>query len=402
MRKKALALMAAAALAGGAGAFDIAADRQIDGDAPTLIGEGAGNTVTPSGASPDWTYSWADRDGDGSSNAVAEAGLNLGAHMLFCGRPNGTSRGEIVLDLNGGDMAGTGQTAIRSRRHNPEGATRNERLGSSDSIVIRDAGAIAMGGIDAQGWHEYVSTDYRAGDIVIGSLESRAGPVRAGYLYAFAVGGRARAGDIELYSSGDAIVADAAGNPGDIRTETEGWSGGDVRIDHFGRFLAGRILTHTVGNRAVGVRAGDIVLNGGDSSGDADIGEIAAWNRKSNYSSALRALISVSNYRAVRIGDIDGAFDGGNVARYGADLIIDTGIAGDIELTGLLDLRSVYAGNALPAYRGQARLVCAGTVSLAALDLDLVRHILLDSGFGFSENWGIRFPRDGISIDRKI
>lgn len=365
-------------------AFDIAADRQIDGETPQLVGEGAGNTVIPSGASPNWLYNWTDRDGDGSSNTVVEAGLNLGARILYCGRPNGTSRGEIVLDLAGGDLTGSSETAIRTRRHDPEGATRNERLGSSDDIVLRNVGSVDMGGIDAQGWHEYISTDYQAGDIVIGSLWSRANAVRVGYLYAFAVGGRARAGDITVYASGDVIVADNVGNPGDIRTDTAGWSGGDIRIDHYGRFQAGRILTHTDGDRTSAVRAGDVDLNGNDSSGDAQIGEITGWNNKGNYSSSDRALFVISNYRDVNIGDIDGAFIGGNVGRYGADLYIDTGISGNIEITGLLDLHSVYGNNAFPAYRGSARLACDGTVTLATLDLNLLQYILLDAGAGFS------------------
>lgn len=39
--------------------FDISSDQKIDGStAPQIVGDGAGNTITASGATPNWNFSW--------------------------------------------------------------------------------------------------------------------------------------------------------------------------------------------------------------------------------------------------------------------------------------------------------------------------------------------------------
>ncbi len=129
---------------------------------------------------------------------------------------------------------------------------------------------------------------------------------------------------------------------------------------------------------------GRIALNGNDSSGDATIRRIATGNERSGADRNRQDPVSIRNYRHVVIGEIDASYTGKG-RRPVADLNINDGIGGNITITGALDLGSTHEEDRQDAQqRGAARLACKGTVTLAVLDLDRVRYILMDSGSGAS------------------
>ncbi len=349
----------------GARSFDISSHQQIDGDAPRIVGDGEGNTVVPSGEAPDWTFRWGDRDGDGGGTPVADPGLTLGDHRLYSDHAAGT----LVLDLNGGSIEGSDGVAIRTFRGRDE---------DSADIVIENVGSIAMGGIETR-VEQTRNNEQKAGDIRIGTPENRAGPVRVGYLDARASGTLGRSGAVSVYSSGPVLITDSEGRPGDIRADTDAWSGGDVTVHHVGRLHVGDIRTSTAGNRSQNVRAGHIELDGSDSSGDAVIGRLLGWDRRSSYSDDSKALFSIANYRDVSVGDIKGPADRATSVRYAADLRIRDGITGNIVLTGSLNLGSSRRNDA-PRFRGTVELACDGSITLAELDMEQVQYVALESG----------------------
>ncbi len=351
----------------GAQSFDISSHQQIDGEEPRIVGEGEGNTVVPSGEAPDWTFRWGDRDGDGGETPVVDPGLNLGEYRLYSDHAAGT----LVLDLNGGSIEGDDGVAIRTFRGRDE---------DSADVVIENVGTIAMGGIETRA-EQTGRDERRAGDIRIGTPETRAGPVRVGHLDARASLFRAKPGTVSVYSSGPVLIEDSEGKPGDIRADTRAWSGGDVIVDHVGAFRVGDIRTSTEGHQSFRISAGNIQLDGGDSSGDANIGRLLGWDRRSGYSDDSKALFSISNYQNVTVGDIIGPADHATHNRYAADLRIRDGITGDITLTGSLNLGSSRMNDA-PRFRGEVELACDGSITLAELDMKLVQHISLESGAG--------------------
>ncbi len=340
-------------------------DQQLDGKAPAIaFVETPDHPLYAFGSSPDWLYKFSDY-GD------APTPLHLGEHKLFSDHEED---GQLTLDMNQGAILGTGEVAIRTFR--------GTELNSS-SIVITNVGAVAMGGLDTSAEWTRLSRDCRAGNIRIGAQENRAGTVRIGYLHAHATGGRGGSADIALYGSGDVIIG-TDDNPGDIRTDTTAWNGGDILIDHKGRFSVGAILASTVGNRTPRPLPGRITLNGNDSSGDATIRRIETGNTRGGANRDRQDPISIANYRHVVIGDIDASYTGDG-RRPVAHLEIETGIAGNITITGELNLGSTHEEDRQDAnQRGAARLACKETVTLASLDLDKVQFIAMDSGSGAS------------------
>ncbi len=338
-------------------------DQQIDGEAPSIAFEEVpDHPLYAVGASPDWQYSFSDYGDEPTP-------LHLGPHKLFSDH----DQGELVLDLNGGAIIGRGELAIKTFRGNQR---------RSAHITIQNAGEIDMGGIDTHATQTRANNDYRAGRVRIGTPDDRAGRMRIGYLHAYATGNRAGSANITLYGTGDVTIG-TADEPGEIRTDTNAWNGADVVINHFGNLNVGAIITHTDGRRG-GSRPGSIALDGNDSSGDATIGQIVAWNSAGRTSRSRPAPRTISNYRHVTIGDIDGSYTGEG-RRPVADLEINTGITGNITLTGDLDLGSTHEEDRQDAeQRGAARLACNETVTLARLDLDRLRFVFLDSGAGTS------------------
>ena len=339
-------------------------DQQLDGEAPSIaFVETPDHPLYALGKSPNWLYKFADYGAEPTP-------LHLGEHMLFSDH----EQGDLVLDLNKGAITGQADLAIRTFRGNET---------HSASIVIRNVGDIVMGGIDTHVEWTRVSRDYRAGSIRIGAPDDRAGTVRVGYLYAYATGARAGSADIALYGAGDVTIG-TTDDPGDIRTDAAAWNGGDILIDHKGGLSAGAVLAHTEGRRDPRPRAGSIALNGNNSSGDARIKRLAAGNSRGGAARDRPAPISIANYRHVAIEDIDASYTGDG-RRPVPDLEINTGITGNITLTGTLDLGSTHEEDRQDAQqRGGARLACGGTVSLAGLDLDRLRFVFLDSGAGTS------------------
>ena len=344
-----------------ASGFEIESNQQIDGEAPRIVGKGAGNTVVPSGESPDWVYRWGDRDGDGGGVAVSDPGLDLGTYRLYGDHAAGT----LVLDLNGGAIEGSGDLAI---------------ILDSASLTITNAGAIAAGRIETRA--KQGGSSRTAGNIRIGGPGRRVGPLRVGGLDAYASSPRAqRAGLVHVYSSGAVRIEDGTGRPGDIRADTVAGSSGNVVVDHAGALRVGDIRTSTEGGRAYNVTAGNIRLDGGDGSGDAEIGRIIGWDRSGRGRSRYKPLFSIANYRNVTVGTVKGQADRTRHSRYAANLRIREGIAGDIVLTGMLNLGSSRV-NAAPRFRGTAELACGGSITLAELDLELVQYLSLESGSG--------------------
>ena len=343
-------------------------DQQLDGDAPSIaFVETPNHPLYAVGESPDWLYSFSDY-------GASPTPLHLGQHKLFSDH----EQGELVLDLNLGAIIGQGDLAILTFRGNQS---------RSAHITIQNVGAIDMGGIDTHATQTRANSDYRAGRIQIGSSDNRAGTLRIGYLHAYATGGRAGSAPITLYSSGDVTIG-TTDAPGEIRTDTVAWDGSDVQINHFGSLVVGTILMHTEGNRGGG-RPGRVVLDGNDRSGDATIGRIVAWNSRGGASRNRPEPMRIANYRNVVIEDIDGSYTGDG-RRLMGDLNINEGIAGNITITGTLDLGSTHEEDRQNArHRGAARLVCEGAVTLAQLDLDRVRFVLLSSGSGSSAINGV-------------
>ncbi len=374
-------------------AFSVGGNQVVDGESPRIEGEGDGNTVWPAGASPNWMYNWSDRYGDGSSNAVANAGLHLGTYRLYAARANSTDRGTIVIDLNGGDLVSEGEdVSVLLRRHNPDGATRNERLGSTDSLVIRNVGEVVLGGIDTHGWHEYVNTDYRAGSVSIGSAQARAGSVTIAYLHAHGrKEGRVSSGTVEIYSSSSVAVVQG------IRTDSTGRGHGDILIDHVGYCVLGSIRAETAGSGTHNPRQANISLDGGDASGDLVVGDIHAFLTKTggSYTAAPESHLTVRNYRHVALGALlrYNLYDTTSCG-YGGHVTVTENITGNIAVAG--EIRLEHVGGNRNRF-GELRLAAGGTVTVSGLDLDKVRFATISSGSGISELAGdlLNFDTDG-------
>ncbi len=343
----------------------IPGNQQIDGKAPSIaFVETPDHPLYAVGKSPNWLYKFSDY-------GPKPTPLHLGSHTLISDH----ARGRLTLNLNKGAISGNAETAIKTFRGNQI---------SSSHIIIEDVGNIDIGGIDTHAEQTRASADYHAGIISIGNAESRAGEIRASYLRAYATGARAGPGSIRVYSAGNVAIG-SSDKPGDIRTDSDAWNGGNITVDHFGSLVVGDIKTTTKGSRAGSPRAGMIALNGNDSSGDAAITSVEARNLKGNYGSDKGAKISISNYRNVTIGDIKG---NAAVNHAASDLAINKGITGNISLTGKLDLSSKDKDNKRNVARyGSAKLACDKAILLAQLDLDLLKSITIDSG---SENSGIK------------
>ncbi len=363
-----------------ASAFSISEDQRIDVDAPGDPAPTIGN-IEATGAHPDWTFDWGD--------AEITTGLDLGIYMLRSERGRGTSRGTIILDLNSGDITGTGDVAIQTYRGD---------LGSSsaDSVHILNVGNITMGGIDTRSRHTGDSTTYRGGDIVIGSDEDPAGTVQVGFLHSH--GGpesRAGGGHITVYGGGDVLIQDGDGNLGDIlsygmRNDSPP---GNVTIVHSGDLRAGNIETWRVGG-GTDSRAGNITLDGNDSSGDLAVGSLLAYYHGGNYSSG-RAEINISNYGNVLIdGEIDTAYwtaspTGHN--RHAGHVTITDGITGDITVTGPIDLSVTNSDGTA----GVLDLFAGGSITLEqGLDLDRVREAALTTEHGLIHLDGLNLVED--------
>ncbi len=307
--------------------------------------------------------------------------INLSTNMLY---QEGSGplkeglepQGTIVLNMNGGNLAGDDGIAI-------QGDT------GTHNILVTNVGDVAMGVVDthitAGG-----TVDVKPGSFQVGAEGQPAGDIRIQGVHCFTeVTGtgqvRADGGTVSLYGTGYVQIADSVGTRGDIRTDNETHAGGgDITVVHEGAFLAGTVNS-SGGGYFYDRPAGDILLNGGNASDDLDIAAVSAsYKADPDSGPSTRATVEIRNYANVILGPIDGynVYTGDSPA---TDVIITNNIAGDILLSGSIDLTATNT----PDYSGALRLKAGGTVTLAELDLDKVHNAQLDSGSGVSEITGV-------------
>lgn len=369
-------------IAQNAAAFEIADDQQIDGEAPQIVGVGAGNTIQPAGENPNWTYHWGDRDGDGAGNAVAQAGLDLGAYKLYTDVTD--SRGTITLDLNGGDLVGTGEIAVIT--------SPGTGSAQSDHLTIRNVRDMAVGQIltYARGTSAGRGSEAVAGNLTIGSDADPARHLRIAAIHTgdHTVGTRSgvRRGDVVVYATGNVLIEDGDGNPGDIRThacaepDIAGRADpGHVSIAHDGAFRVNDIIAH-MSTYSARKNPAEIVLDGGSGNGDCTIRDIDNRHYASGYGSSERGHVSIRNYANVAVRNIDSSHPFTD-ARMGGHVDI-VNIANHIEITGTIDCSSGHSHVRVRRDHGRLKLSAGGKITLAELDLDKVQYAELSSGDG--------------------
>jgi hypothetical protein len=147
-----------------------------------------------------------------------------------------------------------------------------------------------------------------------------------------------------------------------------------VTVEHCGSLTVADIKTHTTGS-STHSRPGNILLDGGDASGDMTVDRLVAYNLKTGYISGSRPVITVSGYRDVTIGEIQAycmhASDG-----RACNLTVTNGIAGSITITGPIDL----SHGGVTDYRGAVQLTAGETIALSELDVDKVRFASFSTG----------------------
>jgi hypothetical protein len=350
MLKNLLVVFLVLGMAGAASAFTVTgADENLDAgadldgldhsSAAEAIKRNQGEAVSPT------VYEWSDKDGDDTNN-VASANLDLGAFKIVT-----TDGSDINLDLNGGDITGSGTQAF-------------DTTGSSSGDVrITDVGDIDCGGV------ETTSTATATGYIYIGTTGTRAGDIRVDYLDTHRDAYSYNPGAIYVYGAGDVLVQDSGATAGDIET----WSRrtqtsypadvSSVYIEHDGEFKADDILTYHYSDNYS--RGGHVTLAGdGESdgaSGACTVNNIYTYSTHGN--ARQGGNVTISGYTSVAANNID-ARNGG--AGYDAGDLSITGITGDIILAGYVDLEHTSQ----PVRNGDVTLSGGGLVQVGALDLD--------------------------------
>ena len=370
------------AMAQNVAAFEISGDQRVDGESPRIEGAGAANTITPGGEKPDWIYNWADCDGDGSSNAVVEAGLDLGEHKLYTAVPD--SRGRITLDLNGADMVGTGEIAVMT--------SPGTGSAQSDHLTIRNVRDMAVGRIltYARGTSTGRGGDALAGNLTIGAEAKPARHLRIPAIHTgdhtVATRSGARRGNVVVYAAGNVWIEDAEGNPGDIRTHAGaepniagGGEPGYVKIAHNGTFHANDIVCH-MGTSSAAKSPAVIVLDGGSSVGDCIVRDIDNRHYASGYGSSERGHVAIRNYANVSVRNIDSSHPFTDNRMGGHVEIAD--VAGNIDITGTINCSSGHSHVRVRRDYGHLKLSAAGKITLAELDLDKIQFAELSSGNG--------------------
>ncbi len=370
--------------------YFLKANTQIDGSDPVQISltnaVGTEFTVTRTGDGSEgdpWTF-------DFSALNPAATIVDMLGHRLYCARDGDGPRAHISLKLNDADLVGTNAESMNLYwRENVY----------SDHLVIADAGAIAIGGIDARG------TGVASGDgglsIAISAESAPVGHVRVGYLFSFGVGSssntRMSGGHATIYGNGHVRIANATGEPGDILAYgvRNVGRGGHVTVVHRGDFLVGNIDTHTPSSYGGSSRGpGNIELDGGDASGDALVaGDLRTSQER--FRDWPRQYIRIGNYRNVTIlGDIVGYSQRDNSDGSGTDVIMTNNIA-NIRIGGDIDLELRVEGRQHQS--GRLKLAAMESITLAELDVGKVEFASLSSGGGRSTIDGdlLNFDADG-------
>ncbi|MGQ9663164.1 MAG: hypothetical protein ACUVWX_12620 [Kiritimatiellia bacterium] len=131
-----------------------------------------------------------------------------------------------------------------------------------------------------------------------------------------------------------------------------------------------------------GAKAGDITLDGGNSSGDMEVRSLRANYSGGNYAGGV-ATITIRNYASVRIaGDVEAWNYRSTPATYrrdGGNVTITEGIVGEIRIGGRIDLRT--ENNSDDSVHGTLRLTAGGTITLKELDLSKVAVVAISSGY---------------------
>ncbi len=383
-------LMAALFATAPASAFVISADQKIDGaTAPQIVGTqfavAGDNTITATGATPDWNYDW---------SSAATPGLSLGAYKLYAS-DNDSVQGTITLDLAGGNITGNDGLAILT--HVGVGTGRH-----SDHVVIQNVGDIAMGGIDTHA-DNTGSTLPRpiAGNVTIGenSVDGRAGSVRVNYIYTQVgadattlSGGYGYAGSVAIHSSGDVLIQNADGSVrGDIVTRIIRYNNaGTITVNHQGSFVANDLISEAYAQQTSSAQGGDITIAGnvvtGLATGDFVANRVSAsYTRAATYSGRAGD-ITITGYNSVTVSEL--LAYGNGTSGYGGGIEV-TEIAGDITISGVISADGRMTSDPLSNSRdGYAKLYTkagsSGAVTVAALDLEQFVYIALSSDSGAS------------------
>ena len=380
--------------------FTVGGSQEIGGAAPAIVGVGpvtitaTGNPLWDGGTDADWVYTWSGYD----RVALSDEALTYTRYSNPSTTPTTYyDRGTITFDLGGADLGGSDDdgtisvAAVRNRTGTGTDPSRNYR---TDHVAITNVGDIGIGGIDT-GDDTTSNTHYpHPGYITIGEEAARAGQIRIGFIYANAgaetrgnsTGGHA---DLAIYGSGAVRIENAAGSLGSIVLgSTVNGSGSTATINHFGELKAHIIdISKWNGNFA----CGSLTLNGGDASGNLQVGSLRAYRNGGNYPGEAGD-ITIALYANVAIGEIqawnyDSTPNAGHT-RDGGNVTITNGIPGNITIDGEINLRRELSSDP-GSVNGTLDLACSGTVTLAALDLDKVHHAALDSGKGASVITGV-------------
>ncbi len=328
------------------------------------------NTITPSLVETGrYKYDWADRNGDGSSNAVATAGLDLQTYKLW-----NSDEQSFDLYLNGGSITGDlDQVAFDTH------LTANNTGKDAGAVRIFDVGDVRIGKIltyDITGT-TYSAGEGDAGDIQIGTASSRAGSLRIAGLDSYTYGGQGAAGNITLYAEGPVQIIDGNGTPATIDTicQTTDQGAGAITIDHAGSLVAGNIHAYVQGSgRGVG---GNVSLLG-SGTGSCTVSDIITHSTFDTDTVGRSGNIAIRGYTDVSIAAVDTENRGsGSWGVKTAGNLVITNISNSITLSGALDLHSNDSTK-----KGYALLEAGGSISVADLDLDRVRYISFNSQSG--------------------
>ena len=308
---------------------------------PPIALEGGTQNVVTNGAG---FYNFADRLGDGSSNAVTPSGLNLTNRYL---NMNNVSYPDLRLKLNGANLTAT--TGYLGDRY-------------TGDVYIYDVGAIAMGDGYLRAGEQralYIGQDGVAGP--------RAGSIQVNGFFATGAGYNSR---ITVYGSGDVLMRNAAGVATNVNTTT--YNGGPITILHDGTFLANKVLANGAGS------VGGVLLFNGDVLGDGASGTFTAASLDNHdtylvfgaYNTPVGS-ITISNYTAVTVGSIDTRKLSGDAF---AGSVLITGIVNNVQLTGDINLLGRYA-----LYTGSLKIYAGGTITVNNLNLSNVNYAAFDA-----------------------
>jgi hypothetical protein len=347
-------------LAGTAAAFSLNGGSQslngnatIDGDDPDpepALGSG-GNDVVRDAVSGYWE--WGDRLGDGTNTPVTDAGLQLGGDTLSTN--DGT---DINLNLNGGDLTGTGTAA----------SFVTDRDSSAGDVRIQNVGTVQIGSIST----------VRGGDVFIGSSTvPTSGEVRVKSIETCDNTNGRWPGEVAIYGGGDVLISDGAPTPtyGNIvtrhhRSGVRNFDQNRVRAYHNGTFRANSINTVGEGYGGNHARPGRVILQGNwttggnvAASGDCIVNSIVTHYKNNGFHNAPAAPVTVSGYQNVTIGSLDTRARSSNQA---AGNVTINGITDSITITGSIDLDSSSGTD------GNLTLTCGGNIELASLNMNAV------------------------------